>query len=271
MRGSELIHHTIVGHHGEWLVFIHGLTCDQSDWQPQVDALSNSYRCLLIDSRGHGKSSQMPPPYNIQTDAQDLARLLDHLGIVNAVLIGHSRGVRVGSATATLAPHTTGGLVFVDGSQQGRGNPDAERKRVFDMIEAAESVDVFLNEMFTAMFPIGTPAVRQQAITDRAASMPNARYLELMGDMVRWDASSMEDTFAGLNVPVGVIQGTTINEKRERRALQAGEMTPFMEMIRENIADAIFESVPDVGHFTNLDAPEPVIRMIQTIAGKLPS
>jgi pimeloyl-ACP methyl ester carboxylesterase len=266
MNQPELIRYETHGEEGPWLVFIHGLTCDRTDWAPQIEALSDSYRCVAVDTRGHGESADLPPPYNVETDASDLARLLDLLHVTDAILIGHSRGVRVATATALLAPHTTGGLVFVDGSQQGFGDPDTARKQIFDRIESSPSVDAFTAEMFAAMFPAGTPAVGRTAIESRAVGMRKAAFLEFIGDMVRWDAGQFEDALANLEQPVGVVQGTTINENRERRSVTAGEVTPFLEMIQENCQEVVLNSVPDTGHFVQLDTPGAVTDMIRQIA-----
>lgn len=266
MSQPELIRYDIHGSDGPWLVFIHGLTCDRSDWAEQVSALADSYRCLSVDTRGHGESAGLPPPYNVATDATDLACLLDLLHVTDAILIGHSRGVRVATATALAAPHTTGGLVFVDGSQQGFGDPDAARKQIFDKIESAPSVEAFASDMFAAMFPAGTPGIARDAITERALRMRKAVFLEFIGDMVRWDAGQLEDALASLELPIGVVQGTTIDEQRVRRAMAEDEMTPYLEMIQENCPQAWFDSVPGVGHFVQLDAPHKVTDMIRRVA-----
>lgn len=269
MSASELIQHDIQGSNGPWLVFIHGLTCDRTDWSDQIAALRDSFCCLSVDTRGHGESADMPPPYNVETDATDLVRLLEHHGVTNAILVGHSRGVRVATAAAVMAPHTTGALVMVDGSQQGTGNPDAARKQIFDRIESSPSVDAFITEMFGAMFPDGTPARGREAIEKRAVNMRKAVFLELIGDMVRFDAGQFEDQLASLQQPVGVVQSTTINAQRERRSLQQDEMTPFLEMIEDTCAEAQLLSVPNMGHFVQLDAPDTVTDMIRTMAARI--
>ena len=86
--------------------------------------------------------------------------------------------------------------------------------------------------------------------------------------LVRWDAAAMEQTFAALPVPVGVLQSTTLNEQRQRRTIGENESTPYLDMVRNTVPDAIVQCVPDTGHFTQLDAPDAVCDMIRAIAAR---
>src|SRR5215207_2968282 len=61
-------------------------------WDRQVSALSDRYRCLRYDTRGHGRSLVVDRPITIEDLADDLARLLDALGIEQAHIVGLSLG-----------------------------------------------------------------------------------------------------------------------------------------------------------------------------------
>jgi 3-oxoadipate enol-lactonase len=61
-------------------------------WDRQVSALSNRYRCLRYDTRGHGRSPVAEQPVTIEQLADDLAGLLDALDIEQAHIIGLSLG-----------------------------------------------------------------------------------------------------------------------------------------------------------------------------------
>ena len=97
-----------------WLVFVHGLTCDHSDWSQQISDFEANYKCLAVDLRGHGGSASMSGPLDIETHASDVVQLLCSLDIENAVLIGHSMGTRVIASACIQAPVRVGGLLFVD-------------------------------------------------------------------------------------------------------------------------------------------------------------
>jgi 3-oxoadipate enol-lactonase len=61
-------------------------------WDPQARALSDEFRVLRYDTRGHGRSSVPPGPYSIAQLGEDMRHLLDHLGIARAHVCGLSMG-----------------------------------------------------------------------------------------------------------------------------------------------------------------------------------
>ena len=74
------------------LVFIHAFPLSKAMWQPQVDALSASYRIITLDLRGHGESDTVLWNWTLEDYAADVIGLLDHLGVSKAVCIGLSMG-----------------------------------------------------------------------------------------------------------------------------------------------------------------------------------
>jgi pimeloyl-ACP methyl ester carboxylesterase len=78
---------------GDELVLIHGLAANHAFWQPGVLLpLGRDFHVTLFDLRGHGASSMPSAGYSAQNMADDLRRLLDHLEIERAHLVGHSIG-----------------------------------------------------------------------------------------------------------------------------------------------------------------------------------
>jgi 3-oxoadipate enol-lactonase len=65
-------------------------------WDPQMPALTEHYRVLRYDSRGHGRSDAPPGPYSIAMLGQDALALLDMVGIAKAHFCGLSKGGMVG-------------------------------------------------------------------------------------------------------------------------------------------------------------------------------
>ena len=77
----------------------------------------------------------------------------------------------------------------------------------------------------------------------------------------RWDAGSMDAAFDSLRCPVLAIQSTTRDfATLKRRMLKRGETSPWLDYLKSR--GARVEIVPDVGHFTQLEAPEEVNRLI---------
>ena len=78
---------------GQPVVFSHGWPLSSGSWEAQMLFLaSNGYRCIGHDRRGHGRSSQPWNGNEMDTYADDLAELIETLGLKDAVLIGFSAG-----------------------------------------------------------------------------------------------------------------------------------------------------------------------------------
>src|SRR5215813_10994870 len=78
---------------GQPVVFSHGWPLNADAWESQMLFLgSRGYRCIAHDRRGHGRSSQPWDGNDMDHYADDLAELLDTLGIQGATLVGHSTG-----------------------------------------------------------------------------------------------------------------------------------------------------------------------------------
>ncbi len=77
---------------GEPIVFLHGFTLDHRVWGPQVKFFSASYRVMVIDSRGHGKSDAPHTNYGRDYRIEDLFNLFHHLKLGQAHLVGLSMG-----------------------------------------------------------------------------------------------------------------------------------------------------------------------------------
>ncbi|WP_245563059.1 alpha/beta fold hydrolase [Nevskia ramosa] len=100
---------------GPELVFVHGLAASRAFWFLQYALpLSKHFRITLFDLRGHGYSSMPASGYEAVLVAEDLAGLLDHLGIAACTLIGHSYGGGVALEFAGRYPQRVDKLVVLD-------------------------------------------------------------------------------------------------------------------------------------------------------------
>ena len=78
---------------GKPVVFSHGWPLNADAWESQmVFLVSNGFRCIAHDRRGHGRSDQPGNGNNMDTYADDLAELLKLLDLKEVTLIGHSAG-----------------------------------------------------------------------------------------------------------------------------------------------------------------------------------
>ena len=78
---------------GQPVVFSHGWPLSSDAWEDQMLFLAkHGYRCIAHDRRGHGRSSQPWNGHDMETYADDLAKLVETLDLKNVIHIGHSTG-----------------------------------------------------------------------------------------------------------------------------------------------------------------------------------
>src|ERR1700679_4291665 len=78
---------------GQPIVFSHGWPLNADAWDPQMMFLGqHGYRVIAHDRRSHGRSSQTWDGNDMNTYADDLAELFEHLDLKNAIMVGHSTG-----------------------------------------------------------------------------------------------------------------------------------------------------------------------------------
>ena len=124
MPGGELYYEA--GGAGVAVVLVHGLALDARMWDDQVPALEDIARVVRYDLRGFGRSIR--DAETSDSHADDLWRLVDHLEIDEAVLVGLSMGGRVVVGATLAAPKRVQALVLLDAVLDGvPWDPDSER------------------------------------------------------------------------------------------------------------------------------------------------
>ena len=94
---------------GPPVVLIHGFSLDRRMWTDQVDALESEFQVIRYDLRGHGRSAPPAEPYSAY---DDLAAVLDALGLTRATLVGLSAGAQVAIDFAIAYPDRVDRLVL---------------------------------------------------------------------------------------------------------------------------------------------------------------
>jgi 3-oxoadipate enol-lactonase len=95
---------------GTPLVLMHPGWGDSTIWDPMLGRLAARYRVIRYDERGYGRSPTPVAPY---TQLADLAAVLDHLGVAQAVLVGHSGGGVPALGLALAEPARVRSLVLI--------------------------------------------------------------------------------------------------------------------------------------------------------------
>jgi pimeloyl-ACP methyl ester carboxylesterase len=112
---------------GEPLVLIPGTGFAGNVWDPyQVPGLSKDLQVITFDPRGCGRSSAPEGIYTIEQMANDVAVLLDHLGVESAHVLGHSMGGRIAIAFALAYPNRTRSLILAAAGSGAAARPGEE-------------------------------------------------------------------------------------------------------------------------------------------------
>jgi len=137
------------------VVFSHGFSLDMTTWHYQWKELSERYRCVLFDHRGHGESGAAEgSDYSLQAMGEDLVAVLDAaVGEGPAILVGHSMGGMAILAMAERHPEEfrsrIAGVVFADtaAAEVARGALAGVTARIHALVSApkrAERIHRFL-------------------------------------------------------------------------------------------------------------------------------
>ena len=104
------LHHEVEGD-GPPLVLLHAGGLDLRMWEPQVAAFAGSFRVIRCDLRGHGRTPLPGEPFS---HVDDIAELLDALGVGSATLVGSSFGGYCAIELARTQPERVERLVLAD-------------------------------------------------------------------------------------------------------------------------------------------------------------
>jgi len=239
------------------LVFVHGFACTHEDWRAQLVHFQRTHEVVACDLRGHGKTPGRPHECSIEHYGGDVAALVNNLELARSVLIGHSMGCRVVLEAARLIPDKVAGIVLVDGSRNATREPEeaeAAARATIAKLGYAPFAEMLFRQMFFK------PSAQADAIVARAVKGSAEFGPALWPRITRWDAGHMDAAFAALRAPVLAIQSTTRNAELKRAPLEPGDTSPWIDYLRSRGAKV--EIVPDTGHFTQLEAPETVNRLI---------
>jgi len=111
--GDIHVHYRIDGRaSGPAVVFANSLGTDLRLWDKTVAQMPAHLRLIRYDKRGHGLTTAPPAPYAMGALVTDLERLMDHLGVTGAVVVGLSIGGMIAQGLAVKRPDLVRGLVL---------------------------------------------------------------------------------------------------------------------------------------------------------------
>lgn len=108
------------GQTGPTVLLVQGTGCLGQGWRPQIDDLCRDHRVIWFDNRGIGGSQPLAGPVSVEHMADDCWRLLDHLRVERAHIVGHSLGGMIVQEAARRQPKRVASLSLLSTAYRGR-------------------------------------------------------------------------------------------------------------------------------------------------------
>ncbi len=251
---------------GPVIVLGHSYLWDSRMWVPQIEVLSQSYRCIVPDLWGHGDSDSAPAnTRTLQDYAQQVLALLDHLDIDQFVLVGLSVGGMWGTELVSLAPSRVKGLVLMDtfvGLE-----PEVAHRKYWAMLQTIEEQRAIPEAIIEAIVPLffannvlqdNPQLVEAFTASLRAIKSERAAEIARIGRMVfgRRDMIEEIEKFA---LPTLIAVG---QEDKPRPVLES-------YLMQDCISGSQLVQIPQAGHISNLEQPEMVNTMLQSFLAQI--
>jgi len=212
--------------HGAPVILLHGGLANSSYWGLQVPALAKHYQVVVMDSRGHGRSTHDDRPYGYDLMTDDVVGLLDFLKIHRAAVVGWSDGGILGLDLAIRHPDRVS-KVFAFAA-----NTDP----------SGVVADVEKNPTFATYIERARHEYERLSVTPKQYDV----FLDTIGKMWATQPNFTLEQLNNISVPVQVVDGD--HDEAIKR--------PHTEQIAAAIPGAGLLIQPNVSHFSFLQDPE---------------
>jgi 3-oxoadipate enol-lactonase len=229
---------------GPVVILLHAFPLDSGMWRLQVDDLASDHRVIAPDFPGFGKSA-VSAGLTVDSAADVVAELLDHLGINERIVVGGvSMGGYVALAFARLYPQRLGALILADT----KADPDDETARAgrdrLIQLAGEKGVKAVVEQLLPKLLGPTTVAQRSEVV-EKVRAIAEKQSVEgivaaLKALRERPDAGP---GLAHIAVPALVIVG-------EEDAITPPEKA---KQLAETIPNARLAHVPRAGHLANLE------------------
>ncbi|MGO4852217.1 alpha/beta fold hydrolase [Phaeovulum sp. W22_SRMD_FR3] len=224
-----------------WVVFSNSVLTDLSVWDDQIAALTDRYRILRYDQRGHGASEVTARPLDFTVYGGDLIAVMDAAGAARATLVGLSMGCPTALAAAAAAPSRITAFVAVDGVVK-----SAAGREAFWAAQRESARTQGMQSLATATTTRWLPGVdnadpRAQRLSRMIAATPVEGFAAATHALAAYDQSPA----VPLTCPVLAIAGEN-----------DGAMPGTMRGQFGAFPDARIAIIPGAGHLPNLQNPD---------------
>lgn len=234
------------------IVFLHGLGGTRTAWEPQLEALSDDYRCVAWDMPGYGASAPIEN-LTFATTAAAVVALLDAIGVEQAHLVGLSLGGMHALHTAINHPDRVDRMVLLDSSPAfglDGTDPDVWKRLRLDALERGLGPADIARGVLTS---IAGPGLRDTVLDELVASMSRISSAGLRAAVECLPTHDVRSQLGEIAASTCVIVGEHDTE------------TPlsYSQLLADGIAGAHLEIVEGAGHLSPSEAPDIVNRLIR--------
>ena len=233
---------------GPALVFSNSLGTDLRVWDPLMPLLPDGLRTVRYDTRGHGLSETPEAPWRIEDAADDLAAVLDALGVEAAAVCGLSVGGLIAQSLVQRRPELVSALILMDTAAK-IGSDEVWNPRIQAVeTEGISSIaDAIIERWFSAAFREGDPILGLwRAMLKRTPAEGYARLAAAIRD------ADLTDAAPSIARPTLAIAGS-----------EDGATPPdLVRATAEMIPGARFELIEGAGHLPCVEAADTVARLV---------
>ncbi len=228
------------------IVFLHPWTTNRFIWTNQVFDFARDYRCIVVDHRGHGQSDKPASGYAITESAADVAAIMDHAGVDNAVLVGNSIGGMIAMQTSLSTPQRVLGNLILSSATNMAASMDPA---------AAEAMQKDWRALFSGLL---------QATLAAKTKAEKPEILAYLEGCFRVAQNFNEGVFfASAADPGGVFNWNITDQLKDIKqpTLIIAGKEDFATTVEQNqfladrIPNAKIKFYDDVGHFCQLEKP----------------
>ncbi len=231
---------------GPALVFLHGIGGSKEGWKPQIAHFAGrGFRAIAWDAPGYGASPALAD-LTWPALAQSLARLLDHLALTRAIVVGHSMGGMLAQEFTALHPDRVAALVLA-GTSPAFGKADGAWQKSFIAerlapLDAGRSLADLAPALVAGM--IGDEPDRPGLVAAIASMgrVPAATYRDYIRLLTRFDR---REALPRIGVATLLLAG-----EKDRTAPPA-----VMERMAAKIPTGRYLCLKKAGHLANLEQP----------------
>jgi pimeloyl-ACP methyl ester carboxylesterase len=245
LRGIEMAYDSVGS--GQVVLLLHGFPFNRSMWRAQVEALSDRYRVITPDLRGFGETgAPSDGPATMREMAEDVAALMDELGVERFTLGGLSMGGYVAFAFYRHFPLRVRNLILADTRPQGDTDEARENRERQAQQALSEGMESIVEGMLPKLLAPETLSERKDVVDELRAMMlgtdPKGAAAALRGMMERPDQTNL---LPRILAPTLIIVGSE------------DQLTPpkDAELMHREIRGSRLEIIEGAGHVSNLERP----------------